>query len=66
MVRHVVKLEVYIPSGIWPLENLFEFLIAQQSSMDVEAMCSGVIFCQLNSLNLHPHFCLCTLSTQNK
>jgi len=36
MVRHVVKLEVHIPSGIRPLENLFEFLIVQQSSMDVE------------------------------
>jgi len=51
VVRHVVKLEVYMPSGIRPLENLFEFLIVQQSSMDVESMCSGVIFCQLNSLN---------------
>jgi len=50
MVRHMVRLEVYIPSGIRRLDNLFEFLIVRQPSKDVEAMCCGVFFCQLDSL----------------
>ena len=51
MVRHMVRIEVYTPSGIRRLDNLFEFLIVQQASTDVEAMCCGVFFCQLNLLN---------------
>ena len=52
MVRHMVRIEVqytYLQVlGDW---NLFEFLIVQQPSTDVVAVCCGVFFCQLNSLN---------------
>ena len=67
MVRHMVRIEVYIPSGIRRLDKNFEFLIVQQPSTDVVAVCCGVFFCQLNSLNTPemlpgPHIFVCACS----